>query len=473
MDFENISTIIIYYDLADCVFEDKICLVTNCEFEYNLQPSHNLVKNSGGDISMEIQNKKWLYLFLAELVIVSFLFIGISIFAEQLGIDSGGNWGPRRILVLIIGFAGCLISQILFFNRKNINIVLRFTGFSRYINSLLVWVLLYLVLIEILVRIFVRGPTFQVNEKDWGIVYAPSTVVYWAKEGLGFTHYLSHNEIVAANGIGDISVVVLGDSHTEAWQVGDEFNYVSMSERKLIHNSFSVVMHNLSKSNYSVADYVYLAPLVQKYYKPKIVVIQLSPQDFSGIDGGDAFNSKHPNYFISDKNGVLQLNHKTYSFIGGLFDQILSSSMIYTVGNEKLSGLFSNANRTPPQSNIEVSSNANTIASSSKMRDQLTALKHAYSENIILLVCLPQKPDIEGDTIVSIDKENQKIVDTAREIGGFQIINPQEQFDQLVPQGFFPRGFMNSTSPAVGHLNIMGHQIVGDLLSQKIEEVLR
>ena len=90
---------------------------------------------------MEIQNKKLFIFFLAELVSVSLLFIGIAIFAELLGIDGGGNWGSGRILVLIIGFVGCLVSLIIFFKRKNINIVRRLTVFSHYSNSFLVWVI--------------------------------------------------------------------------------------------------------------------------------------------------------------------------------------------------------------------------------------------------------------------------------------------------------------------------------------------
>jgi len=115
-------------------------------------------------------------------------------------------------------------------------------------------------------------------------------------------------------------------------------------------------------------------------------------------------------------------------------------------------------------------SGSSMILPVARMDEQLTLLKEAYSGIKVILLVLPFSPKIEKDIINFDYSESLKIIDSAEQVGGFYIINPQHEFDKLVNQGHFPRGFMNSL-PGIGHLNVFGNRVIGDLLDEKILEI--
>jgi hypothetical protein len=105
-----------------------------------------------------------------------------------------------------------------------------------------------------------------------------------------------------------------------------------------------------------------------------------------------------------------------------------------------------------------------------KLEEQLRLLKETYSGSKVILLLLPFSPNIDQDRLNFEDPEYLKLIHSAEQVGGFYIINPQVEFDQLVEQGHLPRGFMNSL-PGQGHLNVFGHRIIGELLAKKILEI--
>jgi hypothetical protein len=53
------------------------------------------------------------------------------------------------------------------------------------------------------------------------------------------------------------------------------------------------------------------------------------------------------------------------------------------------------------------------------------------------------------------------------------LVDPLPEFQQLALSGHLPMGFFNSAQPGLGHLNRRGHEILGELLAQTIEEVVK
>jgi hypothetical protein len=88
-------------------------------------------------------------------------------------------------------------------------------------------------------------------------------------EGFGVTCYFANSEIgTPYRGPEGESIVVLGDSYTEATQVSNAEKYVSVTETMLRERGYNVDLHNLGDSNRALADFVYLAPAVNQTYAP-------------------------------------------------------------------------------------------------------------------------------------------------------------------------------------------------------------
>jgi len=395
----------------------------------------------------------------------------VSFWAEALGIDSGGSWGFRRIFVAALGIVFAIASLIMALLGATKRLpIYKISNNFRYSMGAAPWVLVALVLCELILRtIIVRNPDL-IYEKEWGVVPIPGSTRFWGQEGSGITHYLSHGEIATPYADGDFSVVVLGDSNTEALQVSDGNKFVSLAEANIRSTGKTVNLHNLGMSSNSIPDYIYLAPYIIQEYNPAIIVVQLSPQDFWGPDGGDSFNSKHRNYFIKNDSEGIKLVHKNQYFEPSLYNTFSQNSIVYCYGGQRLKQIKDNLNLKSSNSNQAqpVHTSGNAILPVAKLDEQLNLLKEAFWGIKLILLILPYSPIIDHDYFSSDDAENQKIIKSAEKIGGFSIVYPLTEFNRMIPQGHLPRGFMNSPKAGVGHLNIYGHRIIGELLAEKI-----
>lgn len=424
------------------------------------------------------QIKIWYFVLAAALFLTGLLFVGVAFLAEMLGIDSGGSWGLARISIAGLGGGFVIFSTILQIPRiKVIGQTENVSRFIRYMVDSVFWVLISLTLCEIILRVVVMQKPQMVYEKDWEFVPSAGSVGVWGKEGYGVTHYLQHGEITTPFNLDNraTSVVVLGDSHTEAFQISDDDKFVSLAEKKLKFEGENFDLHNLGKSGYGVSDYIYLAPFIKQYYQPEIVVIQLSIGDFVGFDGGDSFNRKtHNSYFEVTDTGSLELTHEFKHSEAGVFAKITSRFMIYQLTQERYFQIMEvlNAKWDFNDQFQPVHAVGTTILPIARMDEQLSLLKEAYLESKVIVLLLPFAPSIDKNDLGFIDTENLKIFSSLKNIDGFYIINPQSEFNLLVEEGHLPRGFMNS-APGVGHLNIFGHEIVGKLLAEKILEITK
>jgi hypothetical protein len=70
------------------------------------------------------------------------------------------------------------------------------------------------------------------------------------------------------------------------------------------------------------------------------------------------------------------------------------------------------------------------------------------------------------------DPEHQQLKEFIERYPGVTVVDPLPEFRELVSTGHMPRGFFNST-PGSGHLNNYGNEVVGQMLAQAIEQVLK
>jgi lysophospholipase L1-like esterase len=347
----------------------------------------------------------------------------------------------------------------------------------KYLIQAAFWIVIVLIGFEISLRYFVSGLTPEISfDPVWGKLPVAGSVIMERTEGDGITHFFANGE-VATPYQGGANIPVLGDSNTRALQVNDNQSYVSVAETMLRGKGIKVDLHNLGASGGTLADYTYWAPFVQSKYQPSIVVIQISTGDFWGTGSGGYVMSNQGNYFIKNSDGTLKVIHKPLLENYDLLRRIRGEFALLGYGSDRLTlflQIYKNSQVSDVADETQPSSNSSSLAQKlDDYRAQLMALHTAFQGQRVIILGLPYYPLISGDQIALGDNDYSLLLDQARRYGDWQVLDPLSAFQALWLQDHkLPRGFTN-TVPGVGHLNADGHALVGQLLADKIEEMLR
>ncbi|MFK7802254.1 MAG: hypothetical protein AB8G95_11520 [Anaerolineae bacterium] len=321
--------------------------------------------------------------------------------------------------------------------------------------------MLALIVVELGLRLFVESPPFSYGyDEDWGYYPAEGTFLIWGSEGYGINYFADHGEQQTISNEGQ-NIVVLGDSHTESHQVAYTDNFVSVAESILMKKGLAFNLRNHGKAYSSVADYVYLAPVVKGLYSPEVVVLQLSVQDFFKHE---VYDKNKINHFVSQKD-ELKLVHNPPPFNDHWLGQLMQNTVLLVQGTKR-QRLFSEASKPPAQAGGESAPIALDVIDT-----QLEMLREAYADVEVIIVLLPYAPTVQGDQFVSEEVEFTDLLEHFSKIEEWKIVDPSGEFTELMEtSGRLPRGFSNSL-PGIGHLNEYGHQIVGEILAAQIEQI--
>jgi hypothetical protein len=91
----------------------------------------------------------------------------------------------------------------------------------------------------------------------------------------------------------------------------------------------------------------------------------------------------------------------------------------------------------------------------------------------LILIISPDAPHISGDHVEMNDLKHENLKTFLSNYPQVILVDPLPDFQSLALSGYLPMGFFNSTQPSVGHLNRQGHEILGKLLAQTIEAVVK
>jgi lysophospholipase L1-like esterase len=350
----------------------------------------------------------------------------------------------------------------------------KFTRVIKYLFFLGITTLGVLLLFEIFIRLFVygAGPKY-IFDPDLGYVYGAGTKIFNGVEGFGLIHFVANGEIATPYS-GGKNIVTLGDSHTIAIQVDDVNNYVSVAEKILHEDGYYADLHNYGVMGNRMPDYVYLASRVKQQYYPEIMVIQLTVDDFFG----SSFASDQPSYFAVSSDGTLMLKHNRPTKKHIAFIEALNRySALTTFAYERLYRISNLMGRKEnKQGNQNKQDSASLLpdhTSVEMMKMELQALVDAYPDIPIVIVLLPFTPRIQDSDILFQENDYYKILaKTIQNTEGLYLVDPSFEFNDLVLEGKFPRGFSNTIS-GTAHLNMDGHQIVGRLLAQTLKQLIR
>jgi lysophospholipase L1-like esterase len=330
-----------------------------------------------------------------------------------------------------------------------------------------------LLILELILRVFVyRSNKYGVYNPDLEqYQVAAGTYNFHASEGYGNTFYVAPDEIDTPYKTGT-SVIVIGDSYTEGFQVNDDEKYVSIAEQQLNEHGIEADLHNFGKSGQTIADHIWLIKYVFRQYKPKIVVLQLSINDFILGDG-----KKTPvNYFIQLSNGSIQFNHKPaairpqYELLGFLNRNFSIFGYGYT-RYLKYESTFLDKNSVSQNQKNTLDENPG-LENEETILKKINILKQEIGEAKLVILLTPTFPTIENGEIILNNKQYDELVALFRNTPDLEVIDPSSFFLNSFNRNQCPTG-SNISSPCKGHWNKDGHEIVGRLLADELEKIMK
>jgi len=431
----------------------------------------------------------WSLIFRLELFLFGAYFFKSAIFDFK-----GTNWETGRILTLAAGISLLIIAVVISI-LKMINLlgtVNKLEMFSRYLAQLSLWCFLSLLVIEVTLRAVIYNPPLRRDSANWaGDIPGVHSVMLWGKEGYGITQYEKWGEIRTPyyDKEKNNDVIVLGDSQTECLQVNDSVKFTSVAETIVRQDGYDLDLHNLGRSGLAMADYVSWIPPFISLYRPKVIVVQLTENDFI-----ESFQLGQFNNFVFRDNGEIDLI-QTYDISSGFKQKVRRKyyfdSQIKELGYQRwylMGGATGNLlaeifnpmakakplveNAAPESIGSTPAENVSTEIFTTQLAEPQMKMLLDVSEGIpLVVVLLPTAPFISGDKIQMVDPTHERLKEFIEHYPEITIVDPLPEFQQLASSGRLPRGFFNST-PGRGHLNKYGNEIVGRLLAKAVEQVL-
>ncbi len=356
-----------------------------------------------------------------------------------------------------------------------------------YLLKAIIWLLFFLLGTEIFLRIFVISPL------NSSYVLHGGGIEVYGYEGYGIVAYDSNMEILTSSNDGDENIIVLGDSYTEARQVPYWLNYSSIAENKLKEQGFqNINIRNFGYRDLSLADYLGMAPGLIQNYSPNIVVIQVTYQEFVI----ESFNRKDNGFFyltedVATSKVLLNREETTDDFVAK--NNAYSKSRFYNIDFKTVSldqalavqkielkpfDFFKKNDldfwsEPEPNKIIKDKTKVEPSLALQNMRivKVVEMLSAAYKDIPIIFIIIPSPSSRQGFSY-SLNENELRIKEILEKHPNWYVLYPVSQFDDALKNGYIAHGFWN-TVPMKGHMNMLGHEIIGTALAEKIKEIIK
>jgi hypothetical protein len=365
------------------------------------------------------------------------------------------------VFLLLVGIVILSIPKISSFLKNN--------KISAYLIPMHMWLVVVLFGMEVLLRTtYYNPPLYSVQTTWFGQVAPQGSSTLLGKEGYAITHYDGQipGEIGTPFQGGD-NIIVLGDSFTEALQVPDDQKYVSVAEIILRRNGYNFDLHNFGRSGRAMADYVSKINNYRELYNPKAIVIQLNENDFI-----ESFDAGKSNYFVAENSKIVDIIH-TGKFKGKfMVADTMSNNFTFFLLEDVKSRLGS----IKAEQNLGSQTNerpTTQIFDTNLAKQQIDLLLKASNGVKLILIITPDAPHISGNHLEINDVNQENLKAFLSNYPQIILVDPLPEFQKLALSGYLPMGFFNSTQPGVGHINRQGHGVLGKLLAQTIEAVVK
>jgi lysophospholipase L1-like esterase len=262
------------------------------------------------------------------------------------------------------------------------------------------------------------------------------------------------------------TILILGDSFTEALQVDDDEHFAFLLEKKLKEKGMDRNVVAVGRSSHSVADYVAQAPQFLALHSPDWVVIQVTADDF----GRDAWNKNLPGFArfqqnsLSDTIQVISVPVRDSNLLGRIGERVpfLAPFLLFTANRQGAALAWIKDNEQPwfhaQRREVSAKSGPNSL-SKYPVGSEVELLAQAFQKRLTILYLPPFDPKR-----VDAEEPAEAFVRVECEKSGVQFASLREKFHELHESGRCPYGFEN-TRFNEGHWNRYGHQAAAAVLT--------
>jgi hypothetical protein len=315
-------------------------------------------------------------------------------------------------------------------------------------------------LAEIFLRLFIILPAATMADKELGWLYKPNAEILHTSEGyskLALDEYGFNNDSRA-----DISnfVIVLGDSYTEAFQVGREENFVSTASGQ----QSCVNFYNAGRSGMSFLHYLVLHPRLTEQLKTNRLAIFTTPGDLNDLNPAEYSIQRNAR---TGEIETIEFHSRQLSKSRVFLDPILSQSSLATYLMNRAKLVLANKSQRANKGHQEDSTD-NLQVKSEIVKYVFTRLSRMADLKIFYIPVydyLPNRQSVEKHLSVS----SRKVIEVAAEQSSVPFIVIKELDKAYSQTGKPPVGF-NNKSVIGGHLNELGHAVVARNLGDSYDQ---
>ena len=330
---------------------------------------------------------------------------------------------------------------------------------------------------EILVRLFICGPSAQVYDREIGYSYLAHSEFFQAREGYARLRLnalgLNDEDLKPKNG--RCRVLVVGDSYTTALQVPRDQNFTSVAEQ--LDESLDVI--NAGRDGLSLGDVHKIVDRVKVSVRPDLVVYVLNKGD---ID--DDTQLPELSVVVDERTGEVKhaaMRVEEKERFKEIFAPILRHSALATRLAAQLQPSAASAAEMLARLRTLMSSNAVSTPPASNAppgrpsREEILAFVYRRLASDIpialLYIDVLQYSPNHLATVAPASRNAEAVGRKAAASAGVQFFSASEYLIASVKQsGQPPFGFNNGLRPG-GHLNAEGHRAVGRALVDLIHEM--
>jgi hypothetical protein len=279
------------------------------------------------------------------------------------------------------------------------------------------------------------------------------------REGMATAHFLASGLRLTGNPQiqGAPSVLIVGDSHVEAFQVADDQTMGSALERRLRAEGKAWNALQYGWSGADGPDYVYSAPMLLEKFPTEHIFLIMNDGDFRSLAGEEARLVEHDRTEVAEPLTPGTLPGRAPSYGGRLARKMKESGLVYGAA------LRFQMDLKPQFTEHKASAQEGMVAAAPSSEDTIErivrGLQQAYGDKLYILYT-PSQP-FSADAAAE-PQERSLLTECEQKHMACRSLRTRMVHELLVNHNLV-RGFPDS-APGVGHLNPRGHEIVADEL---------
>ncbi|GMU55440.1 MAG: hypothetical protein AMXMBFR33_45860 [Candidatus Xenobia bacterium] len=329
---------------------------------------------------------------------------------------------------------------------------------------------------------FFRDPGQLHHDPQLGICFAPGSVVRFTDEGFGVSHWHQNGIRGEAPRVGEPSILVLGDSFTEACHVHDDEVFTRLAQIDLTLTGSPLRIYNCGRAGHSLADFVGRGPAYLERLRPAWTVVVVRREDLEEgawgkgpsahfIVNGNNVETAVPQIGRSRLRDLMQATSKFILLPEFAYDRFL----LYRNGIEQEPRLFSAGSK---QNETKLSAplggpltgpfgdGSQRSGRDFPIEHELDLLSKVYNRRVTVLYLSEFDPEATTAT-TPLEKRIQA---HCQKQGLSFAATSQANAEHFRSTGRVPYGAWN-TKFNTGHMNPDGHRVAARVLSQELHRL--